>query len=119
MKRRDFFRTTLPAAVLPGIINGFSLKSFAADSPLSQLLGGGTDTDHVLVIVQLQGGNDGLNMVIPRDQYSKYFNARSNVAIAENRILPLNGKDKTGLHPSMDGLQKMYNEETLAIVQSV
>ena len=80
MKRRDFLRTTLPAAVLPSVINGFSLKSFAADSPLAQLLGG-TDTDHVLVIVQLQGGNDGLNMVIPIDSYSNYFNARSNVAI--------------------------------------
>ncbi len=58
MKRRDFLRTTLPAAVLPSVIDGFSLKSFSADSPLAQLLGGGTDNDHVLVIVQLQGGNE-------------------------------------------------------------
>lgn len=119
MKRRDFLRTTLPAAVLPSVINGFSLKSFAADSPLAQLLGGGTDNDHVLVIVQLQGGNDGLNMVIPRDDYSKYYNARSNVAIAENKILALDGNDKTGLHPSMTGLRDLYNQQKLGIVQSV
>ncbi|MEJ7625578.1 MAG: DUF1501 domain-containing protein [Ferruginibacter sp.] len=119
MKRRDFLRTTVPAAVLPSVINGFSLKSFAADSPLAQLLGGGADNDHVLVIVQLQGGNDGLNMVIPKDIYSNYYNARSNVAIAENRILGLTGNDKTGLHPSMTGLQSMYNEGNLGIVQSV
>lgn len=119
MKRRDFLRTTLPAAVLPSMINGFSLKSFAADSPLAKLLGGGTDNDHVLVIVQLQGGNDGLNMVIPRDAYSSYTNARANIAIAENSILALNGNDKTGLHPSMTGLQTLYNEEKLGIIQSV
>ncbi|MEO6583580.1 MAG: DUF1501 domain-containing protein [Ferruginibacter sp.] len=119
MKRRDFLRTTLPAAVLPSVINGFSLKSFAADSPLAQLLGGGTENDHVLVIVQLQGGNDGLNMVIPVDNYSAYYNARSNVAIAQNKVLALQGNAKTGLHPAMTGMQAMYNNGRLGIVQSV
>jgi uncharacterized protein (DUF1501 family) len=78
-----------------------------------------TDTDKVLVLVQLNGGNDGLNMVLPRDNYSLYINARSNVAIPEAKILALNGSDKTGLHPSMTGLQKLYNERKLAIIQSV
>ena len=119
MKRRDFLRASLPAAVLPTVINGFSLKSFAADSPLAKLLGTGTDNDHVLVIVQLQGGNDGLNMVIPIDGYSNYLNARSNIAIVQNRILSLDGNTKTGLHPAMTGLQTMYNEGKLGIVQSV
>lgn len=119
MKRRDFFKRTVPAVVLPTVINGFSLKSFAAESPLAKLLGGTTDNDHVLVIVQLQGGNDGLNTVIPIDGYSAYVNARSNVAIPENAILRLDGQPKTGLHPSMTGLQAMYNEGKLGIVQSV
>jgi uncharacterized protein (DUF1501 family) len=66
MKRRDFLRTTVPVTILPAVINGFSIKAFGADSPLVQLLGT-TNTDHVLVIVQLSGGNDGLNTVIPID----------------------------------------------------
>jgi len=78
-----------------------------------------TDTDHVLVIIQLNGGNDGLNMVIPRDAYGNYFNARTNVAIAENKILALTGNAVTGLHPAMTGLQSLYNEGKLAIVQAV
>ena len=118
MKRRSFLKSTIPGALLPTIINGFSLKSFAADSPLAKLLGG-TDNDHVLVIVQLQGGNDGLNMVIPIEGYNNYFNARSNVAIAEKYILSLSGNDKTGLHPAMTGVQSLYNEGKLGIVQSV
>jgi uncharacterized protein (DUF1501 family) len=118
MKRRKFLRAGLGTALLPTVINGFSLKAFAAESPLARLLGA-TDNDHVLVIVQLNGGNDGLNTVIPIDQYSNYYNARTNVAIAENKILQLDAITNTGLHPAMAGMQAMYNEGKLGIVQAV
>ncbi len=121
MKRRDFLRQTVPpATLLPAVIGGFSLKAYSAESPLLRsLLGVTTDTDKVLVIIQLSGGNDGLNMVIPIEGYGNYFNARSNIAIPQNRILTLSGNDKTGLHPSMTGLQTMYNEGHLAVIQAV
>lgn len=120
MKRRDFLKSTIPAAILPSILNGFSMKAYAASSPLMQaLMNTTTETDHVLVIIQLSGGNDGLNMVIPNDIYSTYYTARTNIAIPQSKILPLNGYANSGLHPSMTGLQTMYNEGKLAIVQSV
>jgi len=121
MKRRDFFKHTIPATVtLPALINGFSVKAHTSQSALVQaLLGGTTDTDKVLVLIQLNGGNDGLNMVIPIEFYSNYYNARQNIAIPQNKILSLNGKPATGLHPSMKGLQTLYNEEKLNIVQAV
>ena len=117
MKRRDFLRTTVPAAVLPAVINGFSIKAFGAESPLAQLLAGSPMNDHVLVIVQLSGGNDGLNTVIPIDTYSNYFNARSNIAIPQNSLLGLT--DKTGLNPAMTGMKALYDEGKLSIVQAV
>lgn len=117
MKRRDFLRTTIPATVLPAVINGFSVKAFGAESPFMQLLNGATVTDHVLVIVQLSGGNDGLNTVIPIDTYSNYFNARSNIAIPQNKILKLT--DKTGLNPAMTGMKALYDEGKLGIIQAV
>ncbi|WP_207512294.1 DUF1501 domain-containing protein [Longitalea luteola] len=121
MKRRDFFKQTLPASVtLPALLNGFSVKAFTGASPLVQaLMGTATDTDKVLVLIQLNGGNDGLNMVIPIDIYRDYYNARSNIAIPQNKILPLNGTSKTGLHPSMTGVQTLFNENKVAIVQAV
>lgn len=119
MKRKDFLKSTISGAVLPGVLNGFSLKSFAEGSPLAKLLSGSEDNDHVLVIVQLQGGNDGLNMVIPIDNYSNYFNARSNIAIAEKQVLALEGNTHTGLHPSLTGVRALYNDGKLGIVQSV
>jgi uncharacterized protein (DUF1501 family) len=121
MKRRDFVRHTLPATItLPSILGGFSVKAFTDDHPLVQaLLGSNTETDKVLVLVQLNGGNDGLNTVIPIEYYGNYYNARKNIAIPQNKILTLNGNSKTGIHPSMTGFQNLFNDGKLAIIQSV
>ena len=119
MKRREFLGKSA-AVTLPALISGYTVKAFNENSPLVQaLMGTGTDTDHVLVIIQLSGGNDGLNMVIPISTYSLYNAARTNIAIPEARILRLNGFDKTGLHPSMTGLQSMYNDTKLKVIQAV
>ena len=120
MKRRQFIKRSAPAALLPGIFGGYSAKAFGADSMLMQALAlPQTETDHVLVLVQLTGGNDGLNTVIPLADYSNYFNARTNIAISESKVLRLNGNSATGLHPAMTGMQQLYNNGKLAIVQSV
>lgn len=121
MKRRDFLRHTLPASVtMPALLNGFSVKAYTGSSPLVQaLMRGTTETDKVLVLIQLNGGNDGLNMVLPIELYSNYYNARANIAIKQNKILALSGTAKTGLHPSMTGLQSLYNEGKLTIIQAV
>lgn len=121
MKRKDFLLNALPAAaLLPEVINGYSVKALHQHSPLVQaLLRGQTVTDHVLVIVQLSGGNDGLNMVIPVADYSKYFNARTNIAIPENRVLSIAGVTGTGIHPAMTGLQTLFTEGKAKLVQAV
>jgi uncharacterized protein (DUF1501 family) len=120
MKRRDFIRSTAPAGIVfPALINGFTFKAFAESPLVSALTQAPTETDHVLVIIQLNGGNDGLNMVIPIDQYDNLAIARSNIILPKNKILKLNGTSFTGLHPSMTGLQTLFNQEKLQIIQSV
>lgn len=119
MKRRQFLQNTIPAAIIPSLIDGMSVKVLANNPIMSAMLNTYVETDKVLVIVQLNGGNDGLNMVIPLDQYANYVNARSNIAIAQNKVLTLTGTPTVGLHPSMTGLQTMYNEGKLRIVQAV
>ena len=118
MKRRDFLKYTAPAAILPTLINGFSIKAFAS-SPMLNALSAAPDNDHVLVMIQMTGGNDGLNMVIPLDMYGKYQAARSNIAIQEGKVLRLDNYLKAGLHPSMTGIQQLYSEGKVSIVQSV
>ncbi|MFN5135409.1 MAG: hypothetical protein ACK5DG_08830, partial [Chitinophagaceae bacterium] len=77
MKRKDFLRNTIPAAILPSLVDGMSFKVLGDNPIMAAMLNAYVETDRVLVIIQLNGGNDGLNMVIPVDQYSNYFNARS------------------------------------------
>ena len=87
MKRRDFLRYTVPAAAATTVIGNIPIRTMGMESPLIRaLMNGPTDTDHVLVLVQMNGGNDGLNMVIPIDSYSNYIAARSNVAIPQIRF---------------------------------
>lgn len=120
MKRRSFLQKSLPmATLLPAVLDGFTLKAFAGNSLLNALALPPVETDHVLVIVQLAGGNDGLNTVIPLSNYNEYFNARTNIAIPQNKVLKLDGYDAAGLHPSLTGMQALYNEGKLGIVQSV
>lgn len=107
--------------LLPLTMNGFGLKTFDGNSALVQSLSRSAvlNTEKILVIVYLGGGNDGLNTVIPVQDYAYYNSLRSNIAIPESQILRLNGTDEIGLHPSMSGMRTLYNEGKLSIINSV
>lgn len=117
MQRRKFLKQTLQSAIIPSLFSGLSVKAFGNSAFLNAL--GAADNDHVLVLIQLSGGNDGLNTIIPLEFYSDYNRIRSNIAIPEARVLRLNNNLKSGLHPSMTGMQQLYNEEKLTAIQSV
>jgi uncharacterized protein (DUF1501 family) len=119
MKRRDFLKTTTPFTLLPFVLNGMPIRALGNPSVMNSLSGAFTETDHVLVLIQLNGGNDGLNTVIPLDQYSNLSKARSNVMIPVAKVLNLDGTDKTGLHPAMSHLRAMYDNGKVNIVQNV
>jgi len=71
-------------------------------------------SNRTLVVVQLSGGNDGLNTLVPYTQQA-YYNARPTIGLDKNEVLPLNGE--VALHPSMTGLQTLYNSNHIAVVQ--
>jgi uncharacterized protein (DUF1501 family) len=75
-----------------------------------------TTADRVLVVVQLSGGNDGLNTVVP---YADDAYARNRIVlrIAEEQVLRVD--DYVGLHPQLTGFAKLLEEQRLAIVQGV
>ncbi len=72
--------------------------------------------DPVLVVLQLSGGNDALNTVIP---YSNplYQDNRPKVGIPEDQVLPIN--DSIGFHPAMGPIKKLYDEGKVAIIQGI
>lgn len=104
-------------AMLPVMLGGFKVKAFGGQTPFLNLLANVACEDRILVLVQLAGGNDGLNTVIPLDQYSAYKAARPNIAIADTAALKLT--NATGLNPNMTGMKQMYDEGKLRVVQSV
>jgi uncharacterized protein (DUF1501 family) len=117
MNRRDFIRRAVPSGALPFLIGGLSLRVYGRSPFLDVLTAAAVDTDRVFVLVQLNGGNDGLNMVIPLDQYSALSKARANILIDEAKVLRLS--DVTGIHPSMSGLRSLYQGGKLSVIQSV
>lgn len=78
----------------------------------------GIPDERILVVVQLAGGNDGLNTVIPTFA-PEYYKLRSGIAIPEKEALKLAKTDGLGLHPAMTGLRDMYDAGMLSIVQGV
>lgn len=116
MKRRNFIKAS---ALLPVGLGGLGVRAYGKSPLLNLLQSRAADTDRVLVLINLSGGNDGLNMLIPTDQYTNLSKARANVLISENKVLSLTGKTGVGLHPSMTALQSMYNDGLVNAIQGV
>lgn len=113
MKRRKFLKAAGTAMTVPVLLNGMKLSAM----PKSAMFNSMEETDRVLVLIRLNGGNDGLNMVIPVDQYDGISAVRSNIMIPENNVLSLT--DEVGLHPVMSGVQNLYNDGRLGVMQAV
>jgi uncharacterized protein (DUF1501 family) len=117
--RRQFLRTSmLGAAVsytLPVFLQKtfFTLDAMAADSALQTPTG---KDDTILIVLQLAGGNDGMNMVIPYGD-DAYYKARPVIAIPKNTVIPVS--DYVGLNPKLTGLKGLYDQGHLAILQGV
>jgi len=126
MRRRDFLKNiSLATTAAPLMLNGVPLSIMAEDGQI-QRFAAASENDRVLVVLQMHGGNDGLNTVIPIDQYSLYYNRRPNVAIPDfgsRKYITLDGtlddNKQVGLHPDMVGMKQLYDEGKLGIVQGV
>ena len=102
--RRDFLRTTLLGGALSWTVPSFVAQTFSAlhaetDGSLIQTTTG--KDGPILVLIQLAGGNDGLNAVVPYTN-DFYYQARPTIAIPSNQVLTLN--DTLGLNPALTGL---------------
>jgi len=96
-------------------LGGLPLRLMARDSESALAA---ANSDHVLVVIQLEGGNDGLNMVVPVED-AEYYTLRPALAVAKNEALVLDAEPLLRLHPTMGGVQRHFNEGRLAIVENI
>jgi len=75
------------------------------------------ETDHILVLIRLQGGNDGLNTIVPIYDYDTYANLRPNIRHTEQSLFKLD--DDFGIPPSMGNLQSMWAEGSMKVIHGV
>jgi len=113
MKRRSFLKKSSIVS-LPAFLGGVNIAAMPSRLMESMING---DSDKVLVVIDLNGGNDGLNTFIPLDAYDNLVNARTNVIIPQSQIL--NFTDTIGLHPKMTGVKNLYDDGNFALVQGV
>ena len=109
MKRRDFLRNTVfgsaGALMVPAFLKPF--EALALDE-LSQYKN--------LVVIQLSGGNDGLNTVVPYGN-DIYYQKRKSIAIKPQELIKLN--DMQGLNPQLSALKEIYDQGWMTIINDV
>lgn len=119
INRRQFVSQAAVSATTLALAPGFltnTVAALAGDARRDIAPIPGLRDNRILIIIQLDGGNDGLNTVIPYGD-DAYYQARPKVAIAPKRVIKLN--DHMGLHPELVEMKQLYDEGSLAIVQNV
>src|ERR1039458_1970030 len=117
--RREFMRRTVLGSALTWTVPAFladtfsALQAQAADSA-TQIATGKDAT--ILVVLQMAGGNDGINTVVPyaNDFYHK---ARPKIGLKADDVLKLN--DDVGFHPALKGFKELYAGGELSVIQGV
>jgi len=117
--RREFLRRTVLTSALSWTVptflaNTFSALQAEAMDRATQITTGKDST--ILVVLQMAGGNDGINTVIPHGS-DYYYKARPRIGIKADQVLKIN--DQVGLNPGLKSFKELYDQGNLAIVQGV
>ncbi|MFS4418051.1 DUF1501 domain-containing protein [Maribacter sp. 2307ULW6-5] len=113
--RRSFLKT-LGFGSAGSLLLGGNILHASTTSPLSLALNQ-QDNDRVLVLIRLQGGNDGLNTIIPMTQYDEYANYRPTLYHLENQLISLN--DEFSIPNFMSPLESMWGDGKMKVVHGV
>ena len=125
MERRKFIKISALSSASTLLLNGRKVSAFSKTALLNQIPASVVE-GRSLVLIQLLGGNDGLNTLIPLNQYDDYASLRPtiklkntgiNAAVNLDGTLPL--EDQMLLHPALKGFKTLYDEGKLNVINSV
>ena len=117
--RREFMRTAVLGGALSWTVPAFLASTFSAleadaADRATQIVTGKDSS--ILVVLQMAGGNDGLNTVVPYSN-DDYHRSRPRIGLQAKDILKIN--DSIGLHPGLAGFKALYDAGHLSIIQGV
>lgn len=109
INRREFIKQSAIAGISLGL----------GSSVYGRILQPAAASNRIVVVINLFGGNDGLNTVIPLNQYDRYRQLRAVLGYDRGAILTLNGASDLGLNPAMGSMRDLFNEGKVAIIAGV
>jgi uncharacterized protein (DUF1501 family) len=125
MDRRYFLKNTTLLGAGSFMLAGFPVRLLENNPDLEQAAMAASN-DNILILIQLHGGNDGLNCIVPIKQYSTYLQLRPNIAIPNQGARQLINLDSTlpfddqvGIHPDMIPFKQMYEQGMSSVVPNV
>jgi uncharacterized protein (DUF1501 family) len=125
MDRRYFLKNTTLLGAGSFMLAGLPVRLLENNPDLEQAALAASN-DNILILIQLHGGNDGLNCIVPIKQYSTYLQLRPNIAIPNQGARQLINLDSTlpfddqvGIHPDMIPFKQMYEQGMSSVVPNV
>ena len=115
LTRRQVIKTGISCTVA-GVMANIGLVDSIFAAGIGDSIPNGNLSNRSLIVIQLKGGNDGLNTVVPYGD-GRYYDARPKLAIPEENVLPLTSE--FGLHPSFEEIKSLWDQGHVAIVQGV
>jgi hypothetical protein len=113
--RRDFLTTTGLVGAGSLLLGKLPIRAFQP-SPLMAALAAGGDNDRIIVLIRLDGGNDGLNTVIERGN-ANYYNLRPTIGIPDNQLWALS--NEYGMPLGTNALQPMWENGMMKVIHNV
>ena len=112
MKRRDFIKSTFALSAIGSCLPTYLLGS----NGRFNFRNSNIISDKIVIFVKMNGGNDGLNTLIPHQNVS-YYDLRPSIAISGGELHPIT--DTLGFHPALNNWQELFNAQKMAIIQGV
>jgi len=111
MKRRDFIKS---AFVLSAFGTQIPVMALGRKNQFGRIVQ--WETDRIIILIKLNGGNDGLNTIIPT-QDDIYYNARPSLAISPNEALAIN--EHNGFHPNLSAFHSLYQSGNMSLIHGI
>jgi len=115
MKRRDFIHNFSHAIAAGAILPHFN---YLEASKKYALLENTVEPGKILILLNFNGGNDGLNTITPMDQYANLDKVRPHVIIPEKKLIQL-GRNDLAFHPEFKDMKVLFDEKRMKIIQNV